>query len=210
MCSDKGWFEIGEEQEPRYYRVNGRRYPSVTSVTGIVGNEYLQQWRGRVGNETADTITNEAAQFGSLIHEYAALMDLMPNEDIGSPTYLLPLLQQYTEWRNSNVQHVVSVEMQVYSSVYEYAGTLDRVMVLHGEEGHSVWDIKTGTVKPITGLQLAAYAIAYQEMTGIRCKKGGVIALSRRTGKMKVLPDVMKREDKQHFLNLLALWKRLH
>jgi len=210
---DEGWFEIGQEEreEPRYYPVQGRLLPSVTTVKGIIGHPYLQQWRGRVGNEQANQVTNDAALYGQAIHDFTAIMDMTGGglEIIGTPpAEMYTQLSNYIVWRDRSVQEIVEVEKVVYSLAYGYAGKLDRVWVLKGDTLPSVGDIKTGTIRNIDRAQTAAYAQAYTEMTNRSIGRRGLVGVSRKTGKVRFKAHD-DPGDFQGFLTLLAAYRWL-
>ena len=54
----------------RYYITpTGEKYPSVTSVTGLMSRDGIKQWRKRVGEETANKISTQAARHGTSAHQ---------------------------------------------------------------------------------------------------------------------------------------------
>ena len=211
---EEGWFEIGQEgrEEPRYYPVAGRLLPSVTTVKGIIRHPYLSKWRGDVGNDRANQVTNDAALYGTAIHDFTAIMDITGGglEIIGTPEDSMHTqLANYVVWRDRHVQEIVEVEKVVYSLGYGYAGRLDRVWVLVGDELPSVGDIKTGTLRNIDRAQTAAYAHAYMEMTGRRIGRRGLVGISRKTGKISFKEHYELDSDFQGFLALLSAYRWL-
>ena len=44
----------------RHYEVDGKLYPSVTTILSIIRKPYLERWRGEIGNDDADFIMEEA------------------------------------------------------------------------------------------------------------------------------------------------------
>ena len=54
----------------RYYVTpSGNRYPSVTSVTGILNKVWIQKWRKAVGEKKANKISRQAASRGTRYHQ---------------------------------------------------------------------------------------------------------------------------------------------
>ena len=54
----------------RYYVTpTGEKYPSVTSVTGLMNRKGIQEWRKRVGEEKANKISTQAARHGTSAHQ---------------------------------------------------------------------------------------------------------------------------------------------
>ena len=54
----------------RYYITpTGEKYPSVTSVTGLLNRDGIKKWRKRVGEKTANKISTQAARHGTSAHQ---------------------------------------------------------------------------------------------------------------------------------------------
>jgi len=216
MGIEDGLYEIGQEEreEPRYYPApwdSKLLLPSVTTVLGVVRNPYLMRWRGKVGNERADQITTETSQYGQAIHDFTAILDIVGGgvEVIGNlPPDMDSQIRSYVDWRDRYVGKTVEVEMTVSSRRYGYAGRLDRVWVMVGDKLPSVWDIKTGTIRPIFRAQTAAYKQAYEETTGIIIGRRGLIEVSRRKGKVGVR-EYSSPSDFAGFLSLLTVYNWL-
>ena len=60
---------------------------------------------------------------------------------------------------------IIEIEVALYSTIHEYAGTIDRIAKIDGKL--AVVDIKTGEPGRVAGLQLAAYAQLWFEETGV-------------------------------------------
>jgi len=151
----------------RYYDIDGTLYPSVTTVLSIIRKPYLERWRGEIGNEDADFIMEEAGGLGSEVHRIADNIAQgrgwnADNVDI------LKMGQAIAGWFADNVKEVIASEQFVFNSLYQYAGRLDLVARIWGDDLPSVIDIKTGGLWPESYLQLAAYQKAYSAKTGRR------------------------------------------
>ena len=58
----------------RFYETpEGDRYPSVTTITGLLSREAIQAWRLRVGEEAANKITKAATTRGTKVHKLAEM-----------------------------------------------------------------------------------------------------------------------------------------
>ena len=58
-----------QEDGKRYYQTpEGQKYPSVTTVTGLLSKDHIKLWRKRVGEETANKITKQATTRGTRMH----------------------------------------------------------------------------------------------------------------------------------------------
>ena len=54
----------------RYYITpTGEKYPSVTSVTGLLNKEAIKKWRKKVGEKQANKISTQAARHGTSAHQ---------------------------------------------------------------------------------------------------------------------------------------------
>ena len=51
-----------------YETPTGNKYPSVTTVTGLLKKDIIQAWRKKVGDEEANKISSTAARRGTRIH----------------------------------------------------------------------------------------------------------------------------------------------
>ena len=51
-----------------YNTPSGNKYPSVTSVVGLLNQDEIKAWRARVGEEEANRISARASKRGTQIH----------------------------------------------------------------------------------------------------------------------------------------------
>ena len=151
-----------------YNTPSGRAYPSVTTVTGSQSKEGILAWRKRVGAEEANRITTRAANRGTRIHSLCEAYlrnercepDIFDKEIFGS---ISPFLER--------IDNIHALETPLYSDHLEVAGTVDCVAEFEGKM--SVIDFKTSakikTRDNIHGyfMQCSAYAVAFEERTGI-------------------------------------------
>lgn len=99
---------------------------------------------------------------------------------------------------------VHAVERRVYSARYQYAGTLDALIAIKRQKGLVVLDWKASIAKSLP-YQLAAYAAAYTEETGVKVKHGmGVVLKDDGTYRMTEIFDL--RRYAQKWLGLLAAY----
>ena len=63
-----------EENGRRFYlSPDGKiKYPSVTTVTSLLSRDHIKLWRKRVGEETANKISSQAAKRGTSFHQNIA------------------------------------------------------------------------------------------------------------------------------------------
>jgi hypothetical protein len=202
----------------RFYDIGGRRYPSVTTVLGVINKPWLNEWRGDLGNEEADRVSGEAADTGSDFHDLGAafnrtaLMGLSRTILIPAPTpQLACMMAAYAEWFDRVVERVLAVEEVVYHPTYGYAGTYDLLAVLKGDATPTVIDLKTSrAIYPEHGLQLGAYqmALAFAGRTQPHPKTRRLVIRVDKAepGLLQVREYENHTHDQRGFLAALALW----
>jgi genome maintenance exonuclease 1 len=151
-----------------YETPSGKAYPSVTTVTGLHSAKGIAEWRKRVGEAEANRISSKASARGTRIHQYCEdylrgnifEADMFDLEMFNS---IKPLLDQ--------VDNIHCLETQLWSDHLQVAGTVDCIAEFQGKL--SVIDFKTSS-KPKDRddihnyfMQTAAYAVAFEERTGI-------------------------------------------
>jgi genome maintenance exonuclease 1 len=151
-----------------YETPSGKRYPSVTTVTGLLGKEAIIAWRNRVGNEEANRISTKAAKRGTRVH---SLCETYLNNE-----HVEPNLVDYETWVEilpelKKIDNVCALESPLYSDHLEVAGTVDCIAEYNGKK--AVIDFKTSarmkSRDDIHGyfMQCSAYAVAFEERTGV-------------------------------------------
>ena len=156
-----------------YNTPTGNKYPSVTTVLAEKNKSVILDWRKRVGAEQANTISRVAAGRGTGMHRAAEnyLNNLAPfaPELTVNPLHfemfrkLMPLLD--------HIDNIHCQETPLYSHHLRLAGTVDCIGEFDGKL--SVIDFKSSTkakkAEWISSyfMQATAYAIMYEELTGI-------------------------------------------
>ena len=60
-----------EESGKRVYEISNYRLPSVTTVLGATKNQnFIKQWKAKVGEQEADRIKNHSASRGTAMHKF--------------------------------------------------------------------------------------------------------------------------------------------
>ena len=151
-----------------YATPSGESYPSVTSVVGLLKAQQIQEWRARVGNEEANKVSGRASRRGTAIHSLCedylktgqASPDMFDQEMFHS---IRPLLDR--------IDNIHCLETPLYSHHLKVAGTVDCIAEFDGKL--TVIDFKTAS-KPKQRdwihdyfMQTSAYAVAFEELTGI-------------------------------------------
>jgi genome maintenance exonuclease 1 len=164
--------QITAEDGSRLYATpDGNRYPSVTTILADQGKEAIDAWRARVGVDEAKRISLRATTRGTRLHSYAEhylnnVSDFLDANDLISKELFhsfQPILEP--------INNIHCQETRLYSHYLKLAGTVDCIGEYNGRL--SIIDFKTAS-KPKQKdwiksyfMQCAAYAIMYEEMTGI-------------------------------------------
>ena len=150
----------------RYYDTGEGKYPSVTSVVGLLSKDSILAWRKRVGEEEANRVSARASKRGTEIHSlcenYLKDGSAEPNM-FDAPMFnsLVPLLNK--------IDNIHALESPLYSHKLEVAGTVDCIAEYEGVL--SVIDFKTsGRIKKLEDIhsyfyQTSAYAYMFWEQT---------------------------------------------
>ena len=152
----------------RFYDIDGKAYPSVTSVLGIKKKAELQGWREKIGENVANWEMGRAARRGKathlLVEEY--LKGKTPSERGVLPLGLFKLLRPYID----QVDNIHLLETIMYSPKLTIAGQVDCIAEYNGKL--SVIDFKTANKERQESwidnyfLQTTAYAQMYEETFG--------------------------------------------
>lgn len=169
----------------RYYCTpDGNRYPSITTILSKNPEKIasLQEWRARIGEAEANRISVTSASRGTALHN---LMENYVMKGVTCDVFKTPILKkmffQCRDVINDNLEEVYSAEASLYSDFLKVTGTPDMICRWAGR--NTVVDYKT-SLKPKSEeyildyfLQTTAYAIMFEERTGIRIP-GLVIIIS--------------------------------
>lgn len=152
----------------RFYDIEGKAYPSVTTVLGHKKGKELQKWRDSIGEDVAKWEMNRASRRGksthTLVEEY--IKGETPSERSVLPLGLFKLLKPYVD----QIQNVHCLETIMYSKKLTIAGQVDCIAEYNGKL--SVIDFKTANKYREEGwienyfMQTTAYAIMYEELFG--------------------------------------------
>ena len=167
--------------EERHYSVGDEKLPSVTTILAATQpdekRESLQKWKDKVGQVEADKIKNLAASRGTAMHSYLeahlngqGLLDL---SDLGQAAG--GMARTIIEKGFGDLQEIWGSEVVLHYPGL-YAGATDLCGIYQGRD--SIIDFKQSN-KPKKDewiedykLQLAAYALAHNEVYGTNIMKG--------------------------------------
>lgn len=193
----------------RHYQTpDGQVYPSVTTITSLHGKEGILAWRKRVGEEEANKISNKAATRGTRVHKLCE--DYLNNELSfeGAMPNSIALFKQMQPFLDKYIGKVYGIECPLYSHHLRVAGKSDCIAQFDGK--NAVVDFKTAN-KPKQEhwiqnyfMQCAAYAIMYEERTGIPVPRIAVI-IAVESDKPQVF--VKKRND---YVDNFVMYRNLY
>jgi genome maintenance exonuclease 1 len=190
------WIDVDKSKLPttkgkridgfRFYQIDGKNYPSITTVLGVQKKEGLEKWRKAVGEEAAKWEMGRAARRGKATHtlveqylksETPAIRDVLP---LGLFRLMKPYIDQ--------IDNVQLSEEIMYSHKLTIAGQVDCVADYNGKL--SVIDFKTANKERKEDwienyyIQTCAYAIMYEELFGKRIEQL-VILMAGEDGTMR-------------------------
>ena len=164
-----------ESDGKRFYLTpSGKKYQSVTTLTGILSKKAIADWRRKVGEEEANRISTRAANRGTKLHKtvehYLRNEPYSLNEDYLNKSMFIKIRPAL-----GDIDNIKVIEGTMYSDTLELAGTADCIAEYKGSL--SIIDFKTSTkvksIDQIKGywMQGAAYGKMYEEFTGVKPEK---------------------------------------
>jgi hypothetical protein len=169
--------------DSRYYRRNGKYYPSVTYVLQYYPKgKFFENWLKQVGF-ASEHIVKRAAEEGTLVHDLSErylngeeLNFLSPN---GKPQYdpdVWQMFLRFVEFWEEFKPTLIETEVHLFSDTLEVAGTCDLIVEINGE----IWllDLKTSNHLQLTyELQTSVYGQCYEECFGKKIDRYGILWL---------------------------------
>lgn len=156
-----------------YVNAEGVGYPSATTVLSILAKDDIQKWIDRVGQEEADKISKKASTRGTKIHTLTE--SYLKNEEPDFEGVKASLLdkEMFTKFKTilDPIDNIHCQELALYSDYLRMAGRVDCIAEYNG--CRAVIDFKTSNrakkKEKISSyfMQATAYAIMYEERTGI-------------------------------------------
>ena len=188
----------------------GNSYPSITTVLSILSREAIQKWRARVGEAEANRISSQASGRGTKVHN---LLEKYVNND---PDYLkgemphnIQTFKDIQPTLDKCLTKVYAQEAPLYSTHLGVAGRVDCVGQWEGVD--AIIDYKTSKKLKkkewISGyfMQCAAYAVMWEERTGMPIKKL-VIAVAGDEGPQVFIED--RDNWTKELINTITEYKR--
>jgi hypothetical protein len=189
--------------DSRYYRREGKYYPSVTHVLSCYPKgKYFQDWLKKVGY-SADYIVKKAGEDGTQVHEM--IEDYLNNKELtflspnGNPLYdpnIWQMFLKFVEWWETYKPTLLETEVHLFSDEIKVAGTCDLVCEIDDE----LWviDFKTSNSLQTTyELQTSVYTKCYEECFGKKVDRQGILWL--KSNKKKPSKDKMQGKGWEMF-----------
>ena len=183
-------------EKGRRYFVEGNAYPSVTTVIGEKKKKSIMEWRRKVGEEEANAISKRATTRGNKCHKLAE--DYLSNKPLDryrDDVLSLGLFHQIRPYIDK-INNIHALEESLYSHTLKLAGRVDCIAEYDNEL--AIIDFKTSTkFKREEWIQdyfsqETAYAIMFQELTGLKVKQlVTIIAVETGTPQVFVKKDIL-------------------
>ena len=183
----KNYKRIEGGPQGRLYSTPSGNLPSVTTILSATKkNEGLEKWRAFVGEEKAREITLEATTIGTFMHENLERRLIGEKDHEGGMPVRVLARKMATSIQENAWPKIKEVWGQEVPLFYEglWAGTTDLVGVHNGID--SIMDYKNSKKEKTWELiedyrlQLAAYAIAHNEMFGTNINRGVIFICVRK------------------------------
>ena len=170
-----------EEHGTRLYDVNGTRLPSVTTILGATKDQqFLKDWKAKVGEKRAEEIKNHSSRRGTSMHKflesYVTGVGYDDLTELGQEAK--PMAEKVIEIGLAPIEEYYGSEVTLYYPGL-YAGSTDLVCNHNGLE--SIVDFKQSN-RPKKKewvedyyLQIAAYAMAHDYVHGSKIRQGVIM-----------------------------------
>ena len=155
----------------RYYSVDGKSYPSVTSVLSILSKDGIRAWRDSIGHDVADFETKRASTRGIYFHKICE--NYLYNKNISE--YKKKILSyglfNLAKSEIDRIDNIYGMEKTLYSHSLKLAGRTD--CIAEFDNVLSIIDFKSANREKSPEilenhiLQETAYAIMWNELTDI-------------------------------------------
>ena len=167
-----------EDHGTRLYDVNGSRLPSVTTILGATKDQqFLKEWKAKVGEAEADRIKNLSSRRGTAMHKFLEHYILGTGYDdlteLGQKAKAMA--KKVIDIGLTPVEEYYGSEVTLYYPGL-YAGSTDLVCVHNGKD--SIVDFKQSNRPKREDwiddykMQIAAYAMAHDYVHNSKIEQG--------------------------------------
>ncbi len=211
----------------RYYELDGKYKPSVTSFLNVLGKGIgFSKWLGNaVSFDAAMDYANERADVGTFIHFTILKWMQGENPDFTRTEFtdeVIKKLLTFKQFWNQHDLELLGCEIPMWADSYPAAGTID--LILKDRINGDVWiiDIKTGKIWPSYKYQIAAYAdlavlsgyvekVDHVAVLQLKEYRGNDIITSGDKPKYALIKNgevgLKERIPKRVILNLFEIWQ---
>lgn len=169
--------------DSRFYRRNGKYYPSITHVLSVFPKgPHYEDWLKKHGY-TSEHIAKKAAEEGTQTHELCELyllgQELHFLNEQQQPKYspeVWKMFLRFVDFWETFKPTLLETEVHLFSDELKIAGTCDIVCEINGE----IWiiDLKTSNaVQEVYEIQTSLYQKCYEECFGKKVGKTGILWL---------------------------------
>ena len=205
-----------EKSGHRIYDFNGSRLPSVTTILGATKNQqFLKDWKAKVGEQEAERIKNLSSRRGTSMHKFLEHYILGTGYDD-----LTELGQKAKAMAKKVIEYGLTPVEEYYGSEVTlhypglYAGSTDLVCMHNSME--TIVDFKQSN-KPKQKewvedyyLQIAAYAMAHDYVYGSEIRQGVIMMCTPDLYYQEFkIQDSELRQWKHKFLKRLDMYHEL-
>jgi len=205
-----------DDHGTRTYDVNGSRLPSVTTILGATKDQqFLKEWKAKVGEAEAERIKNVSSARGTSMHKFlGAYVTGVGYDDLTElGRQASPMAQKVIEMGLAPVEEYYGSEVTLYYPGL-YAGSTDLVCLHNGKE--SIVDFKQSN-RPKRKewiedyyLQIAAYAMAHDHVHGSEIRQGVIMMCTPDLYYQEfIITDHELRQYKHKFLKRLDMYHDL-
>jgi len=151
----------------RFYDIEGKAYPSITTVLSIRSKEGIEKWRNSIGEKVANWEMGRAARRGKATHTLVEqyIKNETPSIRDVLPLGLFRLLKPYID----QIDNIHCLETIMYSKQLTIAGQVDCIAEYNGKL--SVIDFKNSKTKneKKIGLKTTSYKQLLMQLCMKKC-----------------------------------------
>jgi len=205
-----------EDHGTRLYDVNGARLPSVTTILGRTKDQqFIKDWKAKVGEAEADRIKNLSSNRGTAMHKFLeSYVQGVGYDDLtGLGQEAKAMAEKVIDVGLTPVEEYYGSEVTLYYPGL-YAGSTDLVCIHNGKD--TVVDFKQSN-RPKRQewirdyyLQIAAYAMAHDYVHGSQIEQGIIMVCTPDLYYQEfVVNGAELRQAKHEFLKRLDMYHDL-
>ena len=173
-----------------------------------IDNVELERIKKSASSKTT-TVKEDAGMVGTVVHDLIErhLKGLSIAEQ--SDPKVVNCWNLFVKWWEKSGYEVVELEKKIYSSKWDYAGTLD--LIVKDEKGSLVLiDIKTSnSISFDYYLQLNAYKVAYEEETKQKIRKALIVRLPKKDSEIEFRDIPLTKDLFKAFIGAKTIWQEM-